>query len=157
MVNYNPFYPLTEDLVEEILRTEHRYMVIQQFLWPSLDPARTFMALPYKEKQLAEDHVSRLQKHEGKLFDLTSEAHKIINTIKSNQYNFFINNAEHQDWEAKMISVYKVNMILNIKAKTTLKESDKLEIHLNFEYGRLMARILIGNKELTLSAYDLIK
>ena len=115
------------------------------------------MATQYQEKQLAEDHVSHLQKHEGKLFDLTSEVDKLINTIKSNQYNFFINNAEEENWEARMISEYKVNMILNIKAKTALKESDKLEIHLNFEYGRLMARILIGDTKLTLSAYDLIK
>lgn len=157
MANYIPFDKLDEILVREIMDAGYRFIVIQRFAWPSFPITKTFMATAFNDLKSATDHFSQLKSKEGKIIHLDSESSSLINTINSKEFYFFFNMFKEEDWEAKMLSAYKSNVVKNIKLRTSMQSSGKLDITLTFEYGRLVAHVLVRNTKLTLPAYDLLK
>ena len=115
------------------------------------------MASAYKDLKEAEEHASKIDSKDGKLLNLDTESNKIINATNSSQYYFFYNRLVEENWDSKVLAVYKSNIIKNIKSRVTLSSSEKLDIELYFVDGRLMARVLVRDKSLDIPAYDLIK
>lgn len=152
-----PFEELDKILVDLIIEAGNRYLVVQRFAWPSFPITKSFMASAYKDLKLASDHLSQLKSNEGKLIHLDSGAANLISAINSKQFSFFFNMFKEEEWEAKILEAYKSNIIKNIKSKTALRSSEKLDITLIFEYGRLMAHVLVKDKKLIFPANDLLK
>jgi len=157
MKNYIPFATLTEAIARKIVLTGKRYVIIQRLAWPDFPFNKTFIVSHFKDLKSAEDHASHLHSKEGKIFDLSHEYVKLLTIINSVQYFVFVANLKEENWTEKLLKAYKSKIISNLKSRTVLRSSEKIDIGLNFINGRLMAQILIGEKELIMPAYDLIK
>lgn len=157
LLHYNPFEPLSEEVLKRIISLGNKYFVVQRFPWPGLSPSNSFVATPYAEKDDAMRHSSDLQENEGKLLIVPEEILKITSLIKSDAYFIFVNTFRDQSWAPKVIKAYNKNIVSYIRARTNFKPKDPIDIELKFENGRLLAVISSGDIQHLTSAYELIK
>jgi hypothetical protein len=157
LLNYNPFEPLSEDVLKRIISLGNKYFVVQRFQWPGLSPSNTFVATPYADKDDAVRHTSDLQEKEGKLLIVPEEILKITSLINSDAYFIFVNTFRDQSWATRIIKAYNKNIVSYIRARTNFKAKDPIDIELKFENGRLLAVISSGDTQHLTSAYELIK
>lgn len=157
LLHYNPFEPLSEEVLKRIISQGNKYFVIQRFPWPGLSPSNSFVVTPYADKDDAFRHAADLQEKEGKLLIVPEEILKITSLITSDAYFIFVNTFRDQSWAPRVIKAYNKNIVSYIRARTNFKPKDPIDIELKFENGRLVAVISSGDIQYLTSAYELIK
>lgn len=156
---YNPFTPFTETVFRESLREGVYIYVIQRFSWPLVEKGWGFMVSPYRDTDEAFAHAAQLGENEGKLLDVRSEAglasvERLV--LKGSGYRLFLNKFKESDWKNRMMKLYRDKIIAYLRFRTPFRARDTIDITFWLEHGRVKATITNGERNLTVSAAELI-
>lgn len=154
---YIPFLSYTMNSLIETLKTKVPFMVIQRFTWPGIEMGKGFMVSMYDDQEDAFFHGSQLGVKEGKLLILPDDFVKIEPLLQPGSgYRLFVNKLKEDNWNKRMLKIYEKNIINYLRAKTPFTRHDKIDINFGIEFGRVMATITNGEKEIVTEAIKLI-
>ncbi len=154
---YNPFEPLTVELISELIREGHQYLLLQRFPWPGIAAEKSFMATAYKELNIASQHEAELTKKEGKTLDLVKDRKKIEELILSENFQLYYGTVKDENWKNKLIKAYKMPISAYVRTRTRIRVSQGVDIELKFVWGRLVAVLTSEALKYEVPAYELIK
>lgn len=155
---YNPFYSFSDDVFRRFIAGGTRYYVLQRFEWTSIAPGNGFMVTPYEDLTEAEHHASALEIKEGKLLVIPEDIEKVNKLlVAGSPYRLFLNKLKEENWNSKMLDTYKQRITSYLRSRTSFTNKDSISILFTMEHGRVIANISNGDKELRVSAFELIK
>ncbi|WP_207421124.1 hypothetical protein [Desertivirga brevis] len=155
---YNPFLPLTEGLLQHMLRKGKPYWVVQRFSWPGIETGKAFMASEYADKLEAEAHAMKLEHGEGKLLDLTIEEalSKLLELIKTGSgYKVFYNSTLDKKNEKKLHKTY-VKKVHNYIRSIAMKNDGGYDVFIRVVNGRVVGIITSGDRSHEAPFYKMI-
>ncbi len=142
--------PVTEGLLQHMLRGGKHYWVVQRFSWPGLKPGTAFMASEYADKMEAENHAIQLDRGEGKLMDLSNEEAltKLLDLIKPGSgYKVFYNSTIDKKNEKKLHKTYVKKVGQYIQSIGMKKdEGTGYDVFIRVVNGRVMGIITSGER-----------
>lgn len=116
------------------------------------------MVTPYEELAEAELHASALEIKEGKLLVIPEDLEKVSKLlVAGSQYRLFLNKLKEENWNRRMLDTYKQRITSYLRSRTSFTNKDSISILFTMEHGRVIANISNGDKELRVSAFELIK
>jgi hypothetical protein len=159
---YNPFEPLTIDLLRELIVRRRYYIILQRLPWPGITAGTGFLATCYTDIEDAEEHQSHLVNYEGKLLDLQEQPQldKLLELIADGSpYQIYLNTLKDKSWAKKMEKAYaeKVRSFIRSSGKLKVDKSAGVDIDFTLVYGHVTAVIHSGEQKLTVPFYDIIK
>ncbi|GLU52586.1 ribosomal protein S21/MRP21 [Dyadobacter frigoris] len=91
------------------------------------------------------------------MIDLQVGIQRITPLIDDPKYFLFLNTFRDAHWASKVLKHYQKNIVLYLKANTTIRIKDGIDIELAFQNGRLKAIVQSNGPLKEFDAYDLIK
>lgn len=154
---YNPFVPLTQEVLPSLEFNGMLFLIIQRFSWPGLKRSTTFLVTPYDELELAKEHEDKLQVNEGKLLDLKSDYNKVLDLLNGEVgFKFFLDKFKETNWNKRMIKEYQRNITNYLASRTSFTRKDAIDINFALKFGHLIAEIRTNDKSLDVPAIYLI-
>ena len=153
---YNPLNRFTGESVLELVRAGAKYIVLQRFAWPGLEPGKAFIATPYHIESTANAHVGNLEPNEGKVVILDPLPDKVRDLLKSDDHDVFLNTVKETKWKNELLKQYRQSIYSYLRVSTDFTTKSPIDIKIYFENGRLMARITSEDKTHITSVYKLI-
>jgi len=153
---YIPFNNFTGNSVLQLISAGAKYIVLQRFQWPGIDPGKGFMATPYNLESTANAHVHNLEANEGKVVSLDPLPDKVRDMLISRDYNMFINTVKETKWKNELLRYYRQNIYSYLRSNTEFTTKSPIDIDIYFENGRLTAKLTSNDKTHLTTVYKLI-
>jgi len=161
-LTYNPFEPLTVDILRDLIHKRRYYLIVQRLPWPGLTAGSGFLVTSYTDMEDAKEHQSNLVNYEGKLLDLQEQQQldKLLELIaEDSPFHLYLNTLKDKSWAKKMEKAYteKVRNFIRSSGKIKVDKGQGVDIDFTLKYGHVTAIIQSGDQQLTVPFYDIIK
>jgi hypothetical protein len=153
---YIPFKLLNKAYLDELSKTEHIYLVLQQFDWPNLKSVKGFIVQPYKELILAQMHMVQIPKANCKLVVLPDEIEYLAFLLERKDQLIFLNELIDQNWQEKLARLYDAQIKRVIIDKQVFPILNIVEVSFHLELGQLLIVMYDGNTIEKAPFYDFV-